>query len=172
MTELTVVASTSAIAGLCGAMASAEDSKLSQRVPTTTVLGSLMLQAVRLACSSAMPSYDAGYTAWTVIAALLGTATAVSLGQERAFETMPDGKPAKISTRVLEARAQEDGLCQDGRLCWVWMLVGPLVGGTTTLSLAYFTHKPPLRTCCLSPCSCLPFSHHQATSEAKSTVGW
>ena len=71
-TFMTVVASASALAGLNGAMAAAEDSKLSQRVPTTVVLGLLMLQAVRLGCSSAMPSYgEHGCLHTTLLAARL-----------------------------------------------------------------------------------------------------
>ena len=56
-TAATAVAAASAVAGQVAAMAGPADGKLSQRVPASMTIGLLMLQAVRLGCSSAMPSY-------------------------------------------------------------------------------------------------------------------
>ena len=96
-TLMTVVASASALAGLNGAMASAEDSKLSQRVPTTMVLGLLMLQAVRLGCSSAMPSYGEPARLHTTLLAALILQPGVAVPQTPATPSGPSSPPCSAS---------------------------------------------------------------------------
>ena len=142
-TAATAVAAASAVAGQVAAMAGPADSRLSQRVPASMTIGLLMLQALRIGWSSATPTVDAGFAEYRLYGCVLGVAAAVSLFLEGAATTTLDGTP---STPHSTLNARNDGLCQApattgaGRLCWVWMLVGPVQAGAATLTLAFFSN--------------------------------
>jgi len=141
-TAATAVAAASAVAGQVAAMAGPADSRLSQRVPASMTIGLLMLQALRIGWSSATPTVDAGFAEYRLYGCVLGVAAAVSLFLEHAGERTLAGTSTQHST----LNARNDGLCQApattgaGRLCWVWMLVGPVQAGAATLTLAFFSN--------------------------------
>jgi endonuclease/exonuclease/phosphatase family metal-dependent hydrolase len=150
-TAATATAAAAAVLGLAAAMAGPPTGKLSQRVPASMTLGILILQSMRVGWSSATPTLDYGYAAWQLYGCALGLIAAVSLYLEGAAFTTPSGDKLEddldVKLSAAEDRRRSLGNCQSGRLCWAWLFVGPLLAGSSTLTLAFFTHPGAMPKC-------------------------
>jgi hypothetical protein len=150
-TAATATAAAAAVLGLAAAMAGPPTGKLSQRVPASMTLGILILQSMRVGWSSATPTLDYGYAAWQLYGCALGLIAAVSLYLEGAAFTTPSGAKLEddldVKLSAAEDRRRSLGNCQSGRLCWAWLFVGPLLAGSSTLTLAFFTHPGAMPKC-------------------------
>ncbi len=141
-TAATATASASAVLGQHAAMAGNANGKLSQRTPACMTLGILILHSMRIGWSSATPTLDYGYAPWHLYGCAFGFIAAVSLYLEEAALTSPLGTKLDPDSdaNVEEKERRSRPNCKSGRLCWAWLFAGPLLAGSTTLTLAYFTH--------------------------------
>eukprot|EP01047_Picozoa_sp_COSAG01_P059062 COSAG01_NODE_7042_length_3379_cov_1.695732_3_plen_406_part_01 len=128
-TLFTGIWAAAAFAGLAGCLAGPASSALARRAPASLVIGCVMLQAMRLGWSGATPIVDSGFVGWYIAGCILAVLSAILLFVQRCG----DGTP-----QAGEAAEQPYVCCERGHACWIWLFVGPVLGGAVSLTIAYF----------------------------------
>jgi hypothetical protein len=134
-TLFTGIWAAAAFAGLAGCLAGPASSALARRAPASLVIGCVMLQAMRLGWSGATPIVDSGFVGWYIAGCILAMLSAILLFMQRCG----DGTP-----QAAEAAEQPYVCCERGHACWIWLFVGPVLGGAVSLTIAYFNHAGAL----------------------------